>query len=264
MIYLTKLLPQFIYPLGVMGMLIVLAVLLQQKPRIQRVILILTLIILLISGNRWVAMALTRSLEWRYLPPEQIPSAGVIVVLGGGTNPAEYPRSTVEINGAGDRMLYAAQLFHMGKADHLLLSGGRIDWSSSNTTPAEEMAVILEMLGVPLESMWLESESRNTFENAQYAREILTEKDINKIILVTSASHMPRSVQLFEEQGFDVIPAPTDFDVTQANWQGLRQASIPVQIMNLLPNVENLNSVTNAMKEYIGILFYRFRGMIVN
>jgi uncharacterized SAM-binding protein YcdF (DUF218 family) len=112
--------------------------------------------------------------------------------------------------------------------------------------------------------MWLESKSRNTFENAQFAREILTEKDINKIILVTSASHMPRSIHLFEEQGFDVIPAPTDYDVTQANWQALRQASIPVQIMNLIPNVENLNSITNTMKEYIGILFYRFRGMIVN
>ena len=264
MIYISKLLPQFIYPIGVLGLLIVLALLLQQKPRVQRVILILAILILLISGNRWVAMALTRSLEWQYLPLERIPEAEVIVVLGGGTNPAVYPRSTVEINGAGDRVLYAAELFHMGKADHLLLSGGRIDWSSSNTTPAEEMALILGRLGIPVESMWLESESRNTFENALFAREFLAEKDINKIILVTSASHMPRSVQLFEEQGFEVIPAPTDYDVTQSNWQALKQASIPVQIMNLLPNVENINSVTSVMKEYIGILFYRIRGMIMN
>ena len=264
MIYISKLLPQLIYPIGVIGILIVLALLLHQKPRVQRVILILAILILLISGNRWVAMALTRSLEWQYLPQERIPEAEVIVVLGGGTNPAAYPRSTVEINGAGDRVLYAAELFHTGKADHLLLSGGRIDWSSSNTTPAEEMALILERLGIPVESMWLESESRNTFENAQFARELLAEKDINKIILVTSASHMPRSVQLFEEQGFEVIPAPTDYDVTQSNWQALKQANIPIQIMNLLPNVENINSVTSVMKEYIGILFYRIRGMIVN
>jgi uncharacterized SAM-binding protein YcdF (DUF218 family) len=126
------------------------------------------------------------------------------------------------------------------------------------------MATILEMLGVPLESMWLETESRNTYENAQFAREILSEKDINKIILVTSASHMPRSVQLFEEQGFEVIPAPTDYKVTQSNWQGLTRASIPLQFMNLIPNAESLNSVTNSMKEYIGMLVYRFRGMIVN
>jgi len=262
MIYLSKLLPQFVYPLGLICGLIIIALFLQRKPRWQRTILIITLLILLISGNRWVAMGLSRSLEWQYLPQENLSTADVIVVLGGGTNPAEYPRSSIEINSAGDRVIYAAKLYHQGKADHLLLSGGRIDWSPSNTTPAEEMKVILEQLGVPSESMWLETKSRNTYENALFAYEILTGQEVHKIILVTSASHMPRSVQLFEEQGFEVIPAPTDYKVTQTNWQGLREASIPVQIMNLLPNTESLNSVTNVMKEYIGILVYRFRGMI--
>ena len=264
MIYLSKLLPQFVYPLGMIGVLIIIALLLQRKPRWQRAILIIALLVLLISGNRWVSMGLSRSLEWQYLPQENIPAADVIVLLGGGTNPAEYPRSTIEINGAGDRVIYAAQLYHQGKADHLLLSGGRIDWSPSSTTPAEEMAIILEQLGVPSESMWLETKSRNTYENALFAKDILSENGFHKIILVTSASHMPRSVHLFEEQGFEVIPAPTDFKVTQSNWQGLREASIPVQIMNFLPSAESLNSVTNVMKEYIGILVYRFRGMIHN
>jgi uncharacterized SAM-binding protein YcdF (DUF218 family) len=264
MIYISKLLPQFVYPLGLIGGLIIIALLLQRKPRLQRAILIIALLVLFISGNRWVAMGLSRSLEWQYLPQENIPVADVIVVLGGGTNPAEYPRSTIEINGAGDRVIYAAKLYHQGKANYLLLSGGRIDWSPSNTTPADEMAIILEQLGVPLESMWLETESRNTYENALYANEILAEKGLKKIILVTSASHMPRTVLLFEEQGFVVIPAPTDYKVTQSNWQGLKAASIPVQILNLFPNTESLNSVTNVMKEYIGILVYKFRGMIYN
>jgi len=264
MIYLSKLLPQFVYPLGVIGILIIIALLLQRKPRWQRGLLLFALIVLFSSGNRWVAMGLSRSLEWQYLPQENIPSADVIVVLGGGTYPAEYPRSTIEVNGAGDRVIYAAQLYKLGKANHLLLSGGRIAWSNSSTTPADEMAFILEQLGVPVESMWLENESRNTYENAMFAKQILGEKGISRIILVTSASHMPRSVLLFEEQGFMVIPAPTDYKVTQSNWRGLIEASIPVQILNLIPNTENLNSVTNVMKEYIGILVYKIRGMIYN
>ncbi|MCJ7657939.1 MAG: YdcF family protein, partial [Anaerolineales bacterium] len=100
MIYISKLLPQFVYPLGLIGGLIIIALLLQRKPRLQRAILIIALLVLFISGNRWVAMGLSRSLEWQYLPQENIPVADVIVVLGGGTNPAEYPRSTIEINGA--------------------------------------------------------------------------------------------------------------------------------------------------------------------
>jgi uncharacterized SAM-binding protein YcdF (DUF218 family) len=264
MIYLSKLFPQFVYPLSVIAILIIIALFLQRKPRWQRGLLIFALIVLFVSSNRWVAMGLSRSLEWQYLPQENIPSADVIVVLGGGTNPAEYPRSTIEVNGAGDRVIYAAQLYKQGKANHLLLSGGRIDWSNASTTPADEMAFILEQLGVPFESMWLEKESRNTYENALFSKEILSEKGISRIILVTSASHMPRSVLLFEQNGFMVIPAPTDYKVTQSNWQGLFEESIPVQLLNLIPHTENLNSVTNVMKEYIGILVYKFRGMIYN
>jgi len=55
----------------------------------------------------------------------------------------------------------------------------------------------------------LENDSENTAENAFYSAEILREKNIKTIILVTSAMHMPRSVALFEAQGLNVIPAPT-------------------------------------------------------
>ena len=140
----------------------------------------------------------------------------MIVVLGGGTLSAQYPRQTVEVDQAGDRLIYAAQLYHQGKAEHLLLSGGRIDWISSGAPPAEDMAALLEMLGVPPQALWLESESRNTYENARNARLFLEPLGIRRILLVTSASHMPRSVALFEKQGFEVIPAPADFSVTQA------------------------------------------------
>ncbi len=263
-IFLSKLLPLLVYPLGLTCILIVLALILHRRPRWQRKILILALLVLLIAGNRWVAMGLTRSLEWRFLPPDQMPNSDVIVVLGGGTNPAQYPRPTVEVNGAGDRIIYAATLYHQGTAERLLLSGGRIDWSKSYTTPAEEMATILEMLGVPREAMWLETESRNTYENAVNCRKILEEHEINRIILVTSALHMPRSVQLFEQQGFEVISAPTDFKVTQANWQSLKEASLVVHLIYFLPSVENISSVSSTMKEYIGISVYWLREKIMD
>ncbi len=76
----------------------------------------------------------------------------------------------MEVDQAGDRLIYAAQLYHQGKAEHLLLSGGRIDWISSGAPPAEDMAALLEMLGVPRQALWLESQSRNTYENARNAR----------------------------------------------------------------------------------------------
>ena len=138
--------------------------------------------------------------KWRVFT-ERNSAADAIVVLGGSTEPALSPRPIVEMNGTGDRVTYAAYLYKEGKAPHLLLSGGYITWlDERQSTPAVEMASLLEMMGVPAEALWLEEKSQNTYENALYTHQILTEKGINRIILVTSAMHMPRSVALLRNK----------------------------------------------------------------
>jgi uncharacterized SAM-binding protein YcdF (DUF218 family) len=261
-VYLSKTLPLLVYPVGLVTILILATLLTARHPRLQRTLLLLALGILFIAGNRFVADGLQRSLEWRYLPLDEIPNAEVIVLLGGGTQSAVYPRPTVELNSAGDRVLYAAHLYHQGKADHILVSGGSIDWLSSTTNPAQDMASLLEELLVPKEAIWLESTSRNTYENAANSRQILAPLGIQRIILVTSAAHMPRSVALFEHQGFDVIPAPTDFRITQPGWDQMTSASLPVQLLNLFPSADNISQTTGALKEYIGLFIYRLRGWL--
>ena len=258
-LYLSKILPPLVYPLGLACLLILVALVLR-KPRLRTAVLLVALGVLVIGGNRWVALGLARSLEWRYLPQGELPEAQAIVVLGGGTLSAQYPRQTVEVDQAGDRLIYAAQLYHQGKADHLLLSGGRIDWISSGAPPAEDMATLLEMLGVPRQAMWLESESRNTYENAANARTFLEPMGIRRILLVTSASHMPRAVALFEKQGFQVTPAPTDFSITQLGWEKMKSGGLAAQVYSLLPSVENLGLTTRMLKEYIGMIVYRLSG----
>jgi len=259
---LSKILPPFVYPLGLACLLIVLALFLRRRLKWQKAFLVLALLLLWAGGTRWVAWGLTCSLEWRYLPPEEIPQAQVAVILGGATHSALYPRPLVEVNGAGDRVLYALWLYQQGKAEHLLLSGGSIDWLSADENPAQDMATLLEMMGVPQGAIWLESESRNTYENAVYAKEFLEARGIEKVILVTSALHMPRSVALFEAQGLEVISAPTDYNVTQPGWEHLKQPNLAAQLYNLLPSAENLSLTTRALKEYLGLLAYRLRGWL--
>ncbi|MBW7885258.1 MAG: YdcF family protein, partial [Caldilineaceae bacterium] len=157
-------------------------------------------------------MSLVRSLEWQYLPPAELPRAEVIVVLGGGTRSQAYPRPIHEIGEAGDRLLYAAYLYHQGVAPHLLLSGGVVAVDGPALQPeAEAMATLLTLLNVPHDALWLEPRSRNTHENAVETRKLLEPRGINRIVLVTSAMHMLRAVAIFEKQGFEVVPAPTDF-----------------------------------------------------
>jgi uncharacterized SAM-binding protein YcdF (DUF218 family) len=268
-VFLSKFLPLFVYPLGLVILLIFLGLFLYKRVRWQRLVLILSLLTLLVFSNRWTAALLTRSLEWRYFTsPElsptslqalQTPVADVIVVLGGGTESFLAPRPLVEVNGAGDRVLYAAYLYKQGAAPHLLLSGGRIDWLSAGDSPAQDMASLLDLMDVPEDALWLEPRSLNTAENAVEAKKFLETKGIQRIILVTSAAHMPRAVKLFEDQGFEVIPAPTDYDLTEEDWQSLTHANLLTQIYNLLPSASNLSSVTGSLKEYLGMFVNTLR-----
>lgn len=261
-IFLSKILPPLLYPLGLSCLLITAGLLLGKRPRLQRAALLGALALLLMGSNRWTAMALMRPLEWRYLPQEEIPAAEVIVVLGGDTAPPTYPRTLPEVGEAGDRLVYAAYLYSQGKAGSILFSGGAIDWMYPSLEPGSENAQLLELMGVPPEAIWLESESRNTYENALYSRQILEQKGIRRIILVTSAFHMPRSVALFEHQGLEVIPAPTDFRTTQADWEMLSRGDLRNLVFNLLPGPDNLQTITLALKEYLGLLIYRMRGWL--
>lgn len=262
-VFLSKLLPVLVYPLGMGCLLLIAALLLRKKEKLRTALMFFVVIVLWLAGNRWVSLGLARSLEWQYLPQAELPSADAIVLLGGSTEPALSPRTQVEVNSAADRIIHAAELYHAGKAPVILLSGGSIDWlPESSGSPAQQMAVILQMLDVPQEALWLDTKSLNTYENALCSREILEEHGIQKVLLVTSAMHMPRSVALFEKQGIEVIPAPADFTVTEEGWNNLYTASLETALISIFPNASSLSLTTNVLKEYFGMAVYRMRGWI--
>ena len=265
-IFLSKLLPMFVYPLGLASILLFIALLVSYNRKASSILVTTALALLWLCSTTGFSNLLARSLELKYLPPEEIPTAAVMVVLGGGTEPATSPRTTVEVNSAGDRVLYAAQLYKEGKATQILLSGGDIEFQDNggSTTPAEDMATILLQIGIPEEALIIENESRNTYENALYAKELLDEKEMEAepILLVTSAMHMPRAVALFENQDFEVIPLPVDFNVTENTTAASSTDGFISSLLDILPNASNLSLTTNAMKEYLGYFVYKLRGWL--
>lgn len=260
-LYLSKFLPLLFYPLGLACIFILIALIIRHT-RWQRVLLVTALLLLYLGGNKWVASGLARSLEWRYLPPAETPQAEAIVVLAGDERAAHFPRQTPEVGEAGDRVIYAAQLYHQGAAPLILFSGGAIEWLSADTTPGETAAYLLEILGVPSSAIKFEPESKNTYESAVACRKMLAADGIRRIILVTSAAHMPRSLGLFLRQGFEVIPAPTDYTVTQADWDEAQKADLPARLIDLLPSANNLSITTRMLKEYIGLFIYKLQGWL--
>jgi uncharacterized SAM-binding protein YcdF (DUF218 family) len=269
-IFLSKLLPVFIYPIGLTLLLVAAALFLQRHRRAQRWLLMGGLLLLWLGSTRTVSLSLIRPLERWYgetaVSPSTTTPADAIVVLGGGTYPALSPRTMPEVGEAGDRLLLAAWLYREGLAERIVLTGGQIAWSEEEATETEveahSMAALLTFFGVPEEALLLEAASRNTYENALFTRQLLEDTEVRRILLVTSASHMPRSVRLFEAQGFAVIPAPADFRVTDLEWDLLWTLHPAAQIMNWLPEARYLLITTTALKEYMGLLVYGLRGWL--
>ena len=133
-----------------------------------------------------------------------------IVVLGGATRGDTHLSTFPDLNEQADRLVYAAALYHAGKAPVIVLSGGARPGARPE---AQLMKEILAVMGVPSRSIILERSSRNTYDNALYSAAILENKNIKRILLVTSAYHMRRAQAVFVKQGFEVVPAPTDYQL---------------------------------------------------
>ncbi|KAF0111826.1 MAG: Uncharacterized protein FD147_628 [Chloroflexi bacterium] len=262
-IFLSKLLPLFFYPIGLVCLLLLLTLLFWKKPRFAKILLIFSFVVLFICGNRYISSAFARTLEWQYSTPDPMPQADVIVVLGGGTEPLVNPRPMVEVNAAGDRVIYAGKLYKNQPETIILISGGDIDFlDQSPTSPAQDMFEILKLMGIPKNTVILQDHSQNTYEDALFSCEIIKTKGYDKVILVTSAVHMPRAVKLFEKQGCAVIPAPTDFTITTASWERLWHPSLEEFFLNLVPSYTNISLFTKTMKEYLGVFAYQLKGWI--
>lgn len=176
---------------------------------------------------------------------QAVPQAEAIVVLGGGVSPAGHGELYPNLESGADRAWHAARLFHASKAPLVLLTGGS-DPDHSATSEAEALKQFMVDLGVPDRSIVLEQRSRNTSQNGAYSAEILAGHGVNRVLLVTSAYHMPRAKGLFEAQGLEVIPVATDHEVlSRPLWR------------SLLPDTGALDGSSRAIKEIIGRLVGR-------
>nr|WP_322744418.1 YdcF family protein [Coleofasciculus sp. LEGE 07092] len=254
--------PLFLYPLGLACILMIGALVLSWKrPRWVPVPVALALIVLLLTSNSWVANSIAQSLEWQYIPSGELPQADAIVVLGGATRSAFSPRPAPDLTEGGDRVLYGAQLYREGKAPVVITSGGRVEWRGGGSPESADMAQIMETMGVLSSAILQDPTSLNTYQNAVNVRQILEKQGMQQVLLVTSAMHMPRALRIFQRQGIDAIPAPTDFLITQ---QELNEpnSSFQATVLGILPDTQRLDITTRALKEYIGTVVYRLRGWL--
>jgi uncharacterized SAM-binding protein YcdF (DUF218 family) len=255
---LAKLLPIFLYPVGMSGALGLAAaiVALKKKTRAAAALAFCSVGVLWFFSTPFVTWALARNLEARFDPSPVLPRCGAIVLLGGCTKPAVPPRQYVEVSCAGDRIVHAARLYKQGYAPVIIATGGKIEYVYDFPgSEGECMASILKNdCGVDSSAIIIEDRAKVTRDHAPNVEAILLSRGMTKeIILVTSAMHMFRSVKVFRKRGYVVHPSPADF-TADAKFQWNPGA--------LFPRGECLFGSTAALHEYYGIIAYKILGWI--
>jgi uncharacterized SAM-binding protein YcdF (DUF218 family) len=258
--FLSKFLPALFFPLSMACLLILVSLIAQfrNRRRIAIVANIVALAILCVMGNRTVSHLIMSPLESHDMPPEPLPPADAIVVLGGVTAPAIPPQPVVHLTSGADRLTYGAQLYRDHKAQLVILSGGGMPWNEGMPPESTQMAEVMQMLGVPRSAILEESSSRNSHENAAYTSRLLLAHNLHRVLLVTSAIAMPRALAVFRKQGIDAIAAPTDFTTDHGRPNGT--LGLEVAALGLVPSSRALEESSGALHEYLGLLIYRLVG----
>ena len=205
---------QFLLPPGILLLLLLLAWWFRRsRPRLASVLFALGL------GGLWL-MSLPIVVEWGARAVEREPAlapsewstlaerADAIVLLGSGRERSDPAWGSDQPTMIGlERQRYAARL---AKASGLpVLTTGGLHYG----TPPSEAQIMADSLrdDAGVEVRWKEEQSRTTWENAHMSADILLPQGIKRVVVVTQAWHMPRSVWCFEKAGFEVVPAPVGF-----------------------------------------------------
>jgi uncharacterized SAM-binding protein YcdF (DUF218 family) len=264
----SKIVQFLIEPLNLLFLISVLALffLILRKPIATKLFLWLSVIGFILVGYAPIPESLARILEnsiekvdINKMPSEQI--AGIII-LGGAISGEDIAidRGEITIGSAAERVTKGLELIRRYPNLPFIFSGfsGRVTPRGMSEADAFKQLIAEQGLTeITQSTAYYENQSRNTYENAVYSKKLIDQLGVSNLsiktgswLLVTSATHMPRSVKIFEKQGIRIIPIPVDYQTSHTlDWREFSITSGAVLWNNLL-------------HEYIGIVAYKLTGKI--
>jgi uncharacterized SAM-binding protein YcdF (DUF218 family) len=184
----------------------------------------------------------------RDLSLEKIDKVRYVVVLGGGHGADSQIPLTSHLSDPGlKRLLEGIRIYRENPGSKLLLSGGRGYRAIPEARVAQDVAIFL---GVDKDDIILEPDSMDTKDQARLLKPMIGK---DPFVLVTSALHLPRAMALFRKQGMDPIPGPAEIPSREKGELAPRR---------FFPQPEALDKSSQAIHEYVGLVWARLRGQI--
>ena len=243
MFYLSKILPLFVLPIGIVLLLLV-AGLWRRSWRL----IVIAALVLAVSSTSAVSRRLMRAVEGAAarIPVQDVATADAIVVLSTGRVVAPGPERVSEWTDA-DRFFAGIALLRAGKAPRLIFTGGTVLGSAARLE-GDVLTETAVSMGIASEQVLTTGAVVNTAEEAIAVAELLRRSGAGaRIILVTSAFHMSRAAHLFRSVGLSPTPFPVDFSGTAGAFSPL----------DLLPSAGALSQTQIALREMYGRAYYR-------
>jgi uncharacterized SAM-binding protein YcdF (DUF218 family) len=248
MLILSKLLPLFVLSPGLCLLLAVAGLLFRRRSLVWLSLALLWVLSLPVVGDE-----LMRRVETPYhrIPVERVRQADAIVVLSGMLWQLDGA-PLGEFGEAADRFEGGVDLFRAGKAPVLVFTGGQMPWQPDAAPEGVLLAARARLRGVPAGSIRLTSTVAKTAGEAVATAALfgVSPGKPERIILVTSAFHMSRSLMLFRAAGFEVEPYPVDFKATDQH-----RRTTP---LDFVPDAKGMYFSSMALREMIGRAVYRF------
>jgi uncharacterized SAM-binding protein YcdF (DUF218 family) len=221
-----------------------------KSPKIKKRLLVMAIVIAVVFTNPLLYR--TAVLAWQP-EPVQLPAGRVYeagIVLGGMAGFDKYDRG--HFGDPADRFIQTANLFHRGIIKRILITGGTGTLNQANPPESIFLKTAFLANGVPDSCIIIESQSRNTYENAVYSKKLIDSLHLKPpYILITSATHIRRSENVFRKAGYDVISYPCDYKVTPVKFRFLA---------SILPNSSLLDQWAVFLKEMVGLAVYKLTG----
>ncbi len=240
-----KVIEWFLTPLGASLVLLLAGLLLGRARRrgLGFAVVLAGVVALVVFSMGVVAGALSAPLEYRYqplVPSGPLEGVSVVAVLGDGYEPLPGRPPTGWLQVAGlERLVEGVRVLRLAPGSRLAVSGRG---EPGEPSTAEVMARAAESLGVDASRIVRFDTPRDTADEIAALRALAGTK---KVVIVTSAEHMPRAMQLAAHAGLDAIAAPARVALGGAarGWDGL------------VPSVFALERSTTAIHEWLGRLW---------
>lgn len=238
---LSKILLFLIKPIiWVFGLLIF--VLFTKNPKKKKRIFCGAIIVLFFFSNTLIAGKVLNFYESGY-PKSQKYDVGIVL---GGFSEFNKRNLSISFGFAGDRLFQAIRLFKRGEIKKILITSGSANLLDTTAKEANYTLAFLKQLGIPDSSILIENRSRNTVENAKYSFALIN-KHYSKarILVITSAWHIPRSKLIFDKQTNNKL------NYYPTNFLGKTEYDLGDYV---IPNAIALGNWELLFKEWIGLI----------